>query len=130
MRNTSNHRFIEFCPRGSRLVAGTMLMLVLALLGGHPVFATEADRPKTHVVTMENMQFSPRVLKVRVGDRIEYKNADLVPHTATAKPSGAFDSGLVKPGESWTFSPTTAGTFGYTCNFHPTMTGELTVVAP
>lgn len=130
MRNISNRPFIEFYPKGLRLVTGTILILVLALIGGHHVFATESDGPKTHVVTMENMEFSPRVLKVRVGDRIEYKNADLVPHTATAKPSGAFDSGLVKPGESWTFSPTTAGTFGYTCLFHPMMIGELTVVAP
>lgn len=130
MQNISNHRFIETWAKRLRPIIGIVALLVLALVGGHHAFATEAVAPKTHVVVMENMQFSPRVLKVRVGDRIEYKNTDLVPHTATAKRADTFDSGLIKPGESWTFSPTTVGTFGYTCTFHPVMTGELLVVQP
>lgn len=101
--------------------------MAFVLLSGRDIFGQE--EPRTLVVVMENMKFSPGILRARVGDRIEFKNSDLVPHTATAKPVGAFDSGLVKPGEAWIFVPKKPGTFGYTCTFHPTMVGELVVVA-
>lgn len=101
------------------------MLVGLAWIGGRHGFAKE--EPTTHVVVMENMKFSPNILRARVGDRIEFKNSDLVPHTATAKPAGAFDSGLVKPGESWILSPEKPGAFDYTCTFHPMMVGKLTV---
>ena len=107
-------------------IAGMALLVALALFGGRQVFAQE--KPTTHVVLMESMTFSPKIVRVQLGDRIEFKNNDLVPHTATAKPAGEFDSGLVKPGEYWVFTTTKAGTFDYACTFHPTMEGKLTVV--
>jgi plastocyanin len=125
MQSISKRRFAE--PGGGRFraIIGITLLATLASAGGRQIFANE--EPTTHVVVMENMKFSPSVLRVRVGDRIEFKNADLVPHTATAKPAGAFDSGLLKPAESWVFSPKALGIFEYTCTFHPMMVGKLTV---
>ena len=106
-------------------VIGMGLLAAFALPGGRR--ATVEDEPRIHVVVMEGMKFIPSALRVRVGERVEFKNVDLVPHTATAKPTGAFDSGLVKPGDSWILHPKGAGTFPYACTFHPTMTGEITV---
>jgi plastocyanin len=108
------------------VVICALLFTTLATLGIWRATAAETAAP-VYVVTMENMKFSPPVLKVRVGERIEFKNTDLVPHTVTAKPARAFDSGAVKPGESWTFVAKSAGTFSYTCTFHPMMAGELRV---
>jgi plastocyanin len=107
----------------------TMLFAGMAATGISRVIAAKAA-PADHVVKMENMKFSPAALRVRVGDRVDFRNADLVPHTVTAKSAGAFDSGLVKPGESWTFVAKTAGNFGYTCTFHPMMVGKLVVRQP
>jgi plastocyanin len=103
-----------------------MLFSATLTVGIGRAIAAKAS-PPDYVVRIENMKFSPAVLRVRVGDRVEFRNADLVPHTATAKPAGAFDSGLVKPGESWLFVSKSAGNFGYTCAFHPMMSGELLV---
>jgi len=83
-------------------------------------------KPATHVVTMEGLQFSPATLTVRRGDRITWVNKDLFPHTATG-PKGTFDSASIPAGGSWTFVAGEAGTFAYTCTFHPTMKATLTV---
>jgi plastocyanin len=125
MRNISSRRFVEAGRRLFGTIGGTALLVALVLIGGRQSFAKE--EPKTHVVVMEGMKFAPSALRVGVGDRIEFKNADLVPHTATAKRGGGFDSGLVKPGESWVLVPRQPGTFDYTCTFHPMMMGKLTV---
>ena len=107
-------------------VVCVMLFTAASTAGIGRAIAAKAS-PPDHVVRMENMKFLPAVLRVRVGDRVEFRNDDLVPHTATAKPAGAFDSGLVKPGESWMFVSKNVGKFVYTCAFHPMMSGELLV---
>jgi plastocyanin len=75
-------------------------------------------------VSMRNMQFYPQNLKVKKGTVVEWKNDDLVPHTAT---SASFDSGTLGPGKSWRHTFTKAGQFSYVCAFHPTMTGVVIV---
>jgi plastocyanin len=108
------------------VVVCTLLCAAMAAAGISHAIAAKAS-PADHVVKIENMKFSPAVLTLRVGDRIAFRNDDLVPHTATASSAGAFDSGLVKPGESWLFIAKSAGKFGYTCTFHPMMAGEIRV---
>ena len=102
-----------------------VLVTMLCLFAVWPVLANAAGR--THVVIMEGMKFSPPTLRIRNGDTVVFKNSDLVPHTATAKERGVFDSGLIKPGESWTFAPTFRTTVPYVCTFHPMMEGRIEV---
>jgi plastocyanin len=75
-------------------------------------------------VSIRNMQFYPRTLKIKKGDVVEWKNDDVVPHTAT---SASFDSRSMNPGTSWRHTFTKAGQFAYVCTFHPTMTGVVVV---
>jgi plastocyanin len=98
-------------------------MLCLSMVW--PVLANAAGR--THVVVMEGMKFSPPTLRIQKGDTVVFKNNDLVPHTATAKERGVFDSGIIKPGESWTLAPTFHATVPYVCTFHPMMEGRIEV---
>lgn len=111
------------------LLGAVMCMLLLAVMAAMEISRASAakEAPLGHVVRIENMKYSPALLTVRVGDRIQFKNDDWVPHTVTAKPAGAFDSGIMKPGESWVFVPKNVGGFGYTCTFHPMMVGAITV---
>jgi len=76
-------------------------------------------------VTIDGASFSPADLTVRAGDTIVWLNKDVLAHTATAK-GGAFDSKVIQPGDSWRLVAKTAGTFPYSCSFHP-MNGTLTV---
>ncbi|AOB31379.1 hypothetical protein AKI39_12815 [Bordetella sp. H567] len=80
----------------------------------------------THVVTLEGMQFVPATLEAKPGERIEWVNKDLVPHTVTST-FGAFDSHSIAPGASWTYTADKPGSYPYTCQFHPGMLGTVVV---
>ena len=85
-----------------------------------PTSATSAAR-----VTIRLLKFSPDKVEVKSGETVEWANADLTPHTATAQ--GMFDSGAINAGASWTHSFTQPGTFPYVCTFHPEMKGVVVV---
>ncbi len=107
------------------IILGLALLLALVVINRHQVRA-DGEHHRL-VVTIEGMKFTPDSLHVRVGDEITFKNGDLFPHTATARVAGAFDSGIIKPGESWSFRPAIAGSFDYSCTFHPVMLGKLVI---
>jgi plastocyanin len=86
-----------------------------------PAWAGAAD----HVVTIEGMQFHPATVTVRAGDRITWRNQDVVPHTVTA--AGRFDSGSVAGGKTWSWTARTRGRHDYVCTFHPGMKGTVIV---
>jgi plastocyanin len=117
--------------RGAATIAASfcgVLVTMLCLSAAWPVLANVAAR--THTVAMEGMKFSPATLRIQPGDTIIFKNNDLVPHTATAKQREVFDSGIIKPGESWTFVPKFHAPVTYVCTFHPMMEGRIEVAPP
>jgi plastocyanin len=79
-----------------------------------------------HTVTIAGMRFSPATLQVRRGERIEWVNNDLVPHTVTAR-GGSFDSGSIAAGASWTWIATRPGNVDYACAYHPDMAASVTI---
>jgi len=103
------------------------LLLVLAALGC-PIISAPTDHSpasKTHTVLIKRSRFVPERLEVAAGDRIVWKNEDIVPHTATA--NKIFDSDNLKKGQSWAYVAKQGGSFRYICTYHPTMKGELVV---
>ena len=91
------------------------------------VFAgSAAAAPALDTVTIDGFVFKPAVVTVNRGDRVVWKNADLVPHTATAGDAG-LDSGPIVTGATFTFTATRKGRFGYICTLHPSMKGEIVV---
>ena len=91
----------------------------LAFALGGPAYAA------THTVKIDGMKYEPATLTVKRGDRIVWQNKDVVPHTATAK--GAFDSGSIATGKSWSRKLSKPGSFDYICTFHPGMTAQVVV---
>ena len=89
--------------------------------------AASAPKPATHTVTIDAARYQPAALTITAGDSVVWVNKDLIPHTATSKTAGVFDSTVIAAGESWTYTPAKKGTSAYVCTFHPTMTGTLTV---
>jgi plastocyanin len=84
----------------------------------------DANAPLVANVTMRNMKFDPPLLEVKKGETVEWKNADITPHTATA---GTFNSGPIASDASWRHTFTEAGNFPYTCTFHPEMKAAVIV---
>ena len=81
-------------------------------------------------VAIQGFAFSPASITVAKGTAITWTNKDSAAHTVTATdPAGAFNSGSLSSGASFSFTFTTAGTFNYVCNFHPSMKGTV-VVSP
>jgi plastocyanin len=107
------------------LICGTAIA-ALVLAG---IAASSAGVPaagQSHVVVIENVQFSPPSLTVKSGQRVTWVNKDLFPHTVTAD-SKAFDSKAIAPNASWTCVARKPGTYAYACTFHPTMKATITV---
>ena len=101
-----------------------MLSVALALAGVWGSSTAQAA-PQTHTVVIDNMRFTPDTLTLRRGDRVVWRNNDLVPHTATA--AKVFDSGSIAPGQSWSTVVRKTGTLPYVCSFHPGMKATLQV---
>lgn len=96
-----------------------LLIAVLALA------ASCGRDAKEHVVIMRGMVFDPPSLALASGDRVTWRNEDIVAHTATA--AGRFDSGEVAPGASYTVTIKERGEVKYACTLHPTMLAALDV---
>jgi plastocyanin len=77
-------------------------------------------------VNIANFAFAPDSRSVRVGDSVKWTNKDGATHTVTAD-DGAFDSGNLAGGKSFSFTFDEAGTYAYHCNIHRRMTGTVTV---
>jgi plastocyanin/uncharacterized membrane protein len=75
-------------------------------------------------VIMKGIRFQPAELTVHPGETVEFKNEDIVAHTATAD-DGSFDSGLIQPGSSWKMTIQKTGTIAYHCTPHPNMKAML-----
>jgi len=86
-----------------------------------PVLAAAGE----HVVTIDGMAFQPAMVRVKPGDKVVWRNKDVVPHTATA--AGSFDSGAIAPGKSWTWTARGKGQKPYVCVYHPGMKATLEV---
>lgn len=70
--------------------------------------------------------FDPATITVDVGTEVVWTNIDGASHTTTAD-DGAWDSGNLGQGESFTFAASEEGVFGYFCAIHPSMVGEIIV---
>lgn len=123
--------------RRSQILATLILLTALALIAaagfpphagaGHPEKSATAPA-RAATVVIRNFAFEPATLTVHVGDTVEWKNADVVPHTATDEAQRpAFDSAKIDIGGSWRYVTQKKGTYKYFCTLHPNMTGTLVV---
>ena len=79
--------------------------------------------------------YNPDVVTVTPGTTVTWTNADSVSHTVTSgNPSDnqtgtVFDSSLVRPSATYSFTFKDPGTYNYFCQVHPWMTGQVIVAA-
>ena len=74
--------------------------------------------------------YSPQqvVVVIGVNNTVTWVNNDNAVHTATSM-TGVFDSGNIDPGQSFTYTFTTPGTYNYTCSYHAWMKGTVIVLS-
>jgi plastocyanin len=62
--------------------------------------------------------FLPAVVTVVRGQSVTWTNSDTTSHTTTSDTVGIWDSRTVPPGQTFSFTFTTAGTYTYHCTIH------------
>ncbi len=89
--------------------------------GGATVYISE---------TPVSWQYSPPTLKVVLGANatVTWVSRSISYDTVTDR-SGAFDSGPIAPGGTFTYTFTAPGNYDYYCVYHPWMTGTVVVYA-
>jgi len=87
---------------------------------------TQAAAAADVAVDISGFAFSQPDLQIAAGTTVTWTNQDSANHTVTSD-DGAFDSGQLAQGDtySWTFD--TPGTYTYHCANHPNMTASVTV---
>ncbi len=99
----------------------------LASANGAPAGGTTVYISETPV----SWQFSPQNLKVVLGvnSTVTWVSHSYSYDTVTDR-GGAFGSGAIPPGGTFTFDFTSPGVYDYYCRYHPWMTGTVTVLQP
>jgi plastocyanin len=77
-----------------------------------------APVPGENEIAMNSISFAPRTLKVAKGTTLRWVNHDVVPHTMTSN-DNAINSGVLDPGDDFSFTFETAGIYEYHCSLHP-----------
>lgn len=104
------------------LLAGATQTRLLASSGG-PADITLV----LGAVSPNNAEFySPSTFQAKVDQTVTWANRDSASHTVTST-TGAFDSGNMDVGATWSYTFSQAGTFEYFCVYHPWMKGSVVV---
>lgn len=77
-------------------------------------------------ITIAGFAFNPQSMTVKVGTKVTWTNNDSATHTVTAD-KGAFNSGPLSSGQSFSFTFTKAGSYTYHCAIHRTMMATIIV---
>jgi plastocyanin len=94
-----------------------------------PAHATAFNPAGTVDVRIEDFAFAPAHIRVPVGTTVHWQNFGAFTHTVTSDASaGELDSGALSSTQTFQHQFTKAGIYSYHCNFHPSMTGKVTVV--
>jgi len=88
--------------------------------------APKASLASLPVVLIEEMAFSPAVMKVKAGTEVEWRNRDSSTHTVTAQ-DGSFASPPMDLDGVFRKKFSKPGTYSYTCEMHPFMSGKIVV---
>lgn len=78
------------------------------------------------VVVIKQMAFSPGELKVKAGTEVAWRNDDGSPHIVVAD-DGSFNSPTLEQGGVFKKLFTKPGSYGYSCEMHPFMSGKIVV---
>jgi plastocyanin len=80
-------------------------------------------------IFITNGVYSPNPLTVKMGQRVNWKNNDAIPHTATLAGAFAFDTGSIAPmsAADVPVAMNIVGTFTFHCSLHAGETGTIIV---
>ena len=108
-----------------------MRIFVMAFVMGAAlacVVAPSVAQNRAVAVTIDNFVFEPARLTVKAGTTVTWTNRDDIPHTVASK-DRLFKSKAMDTDETYSFTFSTPGEYGYFCSLHPHMTATIVVEA-
>jgi plastocyanin len=112
--------------RVGTLAASTLLLLAVATCAG-PAATSAGPAATDHVDLPRSYLFSPVDIAVARGTKVTWTNSDQFSHSVRIV-DGDQMVGIMKPGESVSFTFAKAGTYRYECTLHPqNMRGSVAV---
>lgn len=126
----------------SKIITWIILILVISGIGTYLLFKNNQktlDSSETAIensessVTIEDFGFITATITIKKGATITWTNKDSVNHMVASNPHPVhtdlpgFESQILAPGESYSFTFDKVGTFGYHCHLHPSMRGTVIV---
>jgi plastocyanin len=128
--NDSGHSGIAILTaNGNQTDVHVYLTESLATSGASTVTAPASAATPTGAtsVNIHDLTFDPATIEIPAGSTVTWTNNDTVPHTATALDRSVLQSGTIQPGQSFSQTFNTPGTFPYFCEFHANMKGTIVV---
>ncbi len=115
-------------PARAAVLTGMKPLRVLAALAALvlPLVASAPAESAGATVTVADRAFAPAAVRVGLGESVTWTFRDAVSHTATSD-DGFFDTGAASGGASRSVRFPSAGSFAYSCSFHPMMRGRVSV---
>jgi len=107
---------------------GLLAIAGLALAAAAPALPTAAGARATKQVTLKDIAFSPRSLKITRGATVTFafRDGDTT-HNVTSTGGRRFQTIANRSSGSVARTFRRAGTYRYACTLHPGMTGRITV---
>lgn len=92
-------------------------------------FPLLALQPAPAKVAIQDLSYSPAQITISKGQSVTWTNQDSRDHTVKSADGApaSFTSPNLSPGQSFTHSFSTPGTYPYGCAYHPRMKGTITV---
>jgi plastocyanin len=106
----------------SQMPAFAWLVVPLLALAG-------PARAEEHVVTIVELRYEPAKIEIKAGDTVVWRNKDERDHTVNAdkKAPEQFKSGKIASGGTYKRKFAKAGSYAYSCEYHPRMKGTVVV---
>jgi plastocyanin len=106
--------------------------LLLGLLASACATAAQADAVATAAVSMPpSYRFDPVAIEVPAGKAVTWTNSDHFGHNVHVLGAAEWQSDVLAPGDSVSFTFADPGEYAYQCDLHPQdMMGKVIVAAP
>ena len=114
------------------MILASVSVVLLAMSMIQPIFAeNQVSIPQANRdCEKTDSCFVPSVVPIKQGQTVVWQNDDLTIHSLVggSKDTGAsrsFQSGIMMPGDSFSYTITNSGIFPYYCEIHPWMKGVV-----
>ncbi|MEK6849622.1 MAG: cupredoxin domain-containing protein [Nanoarchaeota archaeon] len=111
----------------NKIFALVLVLFLMACASPAPQTTTAVETTTMvadHVVSMNNLKFTPDTLTIKVGETVMWKNDEKASHTVAID---GVESQELFMGETWSHTFDAAGTFEYVCGIHASMKGAVIV---